>query len=295
MKIKTILNDYLEYAQFYLVKETVRGYVRDFKLISRALSSLSIINASDIKVDTIDKLNRWLKKNTQKKNSKINDTVSTFIAALNHAKIDLSGVRLLRLKDDTVGYRPIPENELIELIDYLKSLDLKHTNNKSWALCVFLMLDTGVRLDELLNIKTKNIDLHNQNILLEKTKTSKKRIVPFGDLSYDILMKNYKASREYLVWNYYANIRMSKNSFFKFLSRTSDHLQLTSGAITSHRFRKTFATRLLRMGCPITTIQKLLGHTDIRTTMIYLEIDDVMLQNDYLEYYSYHKIKKVEI
>lgn len=59
--------------------------------------------------------------------------------------------------------------------------------------------------------------------------------------------------------------------------------------IHPHRLRKTFATKLLRNGCPLTTISKLLGHKDIRQTMKYLQIDQVMLERDYNHFYPYSK------
>ena len=43
---------------------------------------------------------------------------------------------------------------------------------------------------------------------------------------------------------------------------------------TLHKFRHTYATRLLESGCDIVTVQKLMGHSDIETTRQYLNPDE---------------------
>ena len=49
-----------------------------------------------------------------------------------------------------------------------------------------------------------------------------------------------------------------------------------------HTFRHSFATHLLQSGYDIPTVQKLLGHTDVRTTMVYLHV----LEKDKIEVVS---------
>ena len=51
-----------------------------------------------------------------------------------------------------------------------------------------------------------------------------------------------------------------------------------------HRFRRTGATLALRSGMPITTVQKLLGHNNIETTQIYLDISDDELEQAHKKY-----------
>lgn len=51
-----------------------------------------------------------------------------------------------------------------------------------------------------------------------------------------------------------------------------------------HRFRRTGATMALRTGMPITTVSKLLGHSSIETTQIYLDIPDAELEQAHAKY-----------
>ena len=47
---------------------------------------------------------------------------------------------------------------------------------------------------------------------------------------------------------------------------------------TLHKFRHTYATRLLESGCDIVTVQKLMGHSDIDTTRQYLNPDEALMR-----------------
>lgn len=50
-----------------------------------------------------------------------------------------------------------------------------------------------------------------------------------------------------------------------------------------HKFRRTFATRALRNGMPITTLSKLMGHEKIETTMLYCQIDNSQIKMSYMQ------------
>ncbi len=52
--------------------------------------------------------------------------------------------------------------------------------------------------------------------------------------------------------------------------------------VSPHRLRHTFATQLLNVGCKVTSIQKLLGHTNVNTTMTYARAFDNTIMLDYL-------------
>ena len=98
-----------------------------------------------------------------------------------------------------------------------------------------------------------------------------------------------KKKPPYLIWNYAKNERLNRNSIFYFMDKVDENIETDGFKIHCHRLRKTFATKLLKIGCTVTTIQKLLGHIDIKMTMIYLEIDNTMLEDHYNKFYPYKK------
>ena len=64
----------------------------------------------------------------------------------------------------------------------------------------------------------------------------------------------------------------------------------TGVKVTSHRLRHTFATQLLNAGCQVTSIQKLLGHKRLNSTMVYARVHNRTVADDY--YAAMAKIEK---
>jgi integrase len=73
---------------------------------------------------------------------------------------------------------------------------------------------------------------------------------------------------------------LKDNRFSERLRRVGKKALLS---ISSHRLRHTYATQLLNVGCRITSIQKLLGHTSLSTTMIYAQAFDQTIMFDYFQ------------
>ncbi|MBI9010015.1 MAG: tyrosine-type recombinase/integrase [Tenericutes bacterium] len=281
-ELKCLFNMYLEHIKKYKAYNTYMYYKKDFKVLGRALLDLGITSPKHIKNDLFEVLTDWLLKNTNKKNSKINDTISSFITVLNFYSIKYP--RRFKLRDDTISFKVLSNEEYSRLISLVKSMDLKYCNNLVLVMGILLSLDTGVRLTELLEIKTKNVDLSSRSIYLEHTKNGIPRYVLFGNLSEKYVSKVLRYKQKYLMWNINSDMRVSRTVIYKFYNKLNAQLHFQYN-LHPHRLRKTYATRLLKKGCPLTTISKLLGHKDIKQTMIYLEIDYNMLKIDYDLYY----------
>lgn len=286
MKIIQLINDFLDKTLLYRKEGTYNYYLKVSKSIIKALEYNNLICVNDLDKDSQKNILIYFKKETTKKNSQINADIGFLYSVLNYSNLDHKLTPFTKLPDDTTPFRALDDHTLKELVNWLYSLDINESNNLSWKLTIFLMLESGMRMNEILNVKTSNIDLETNSILLEKTKSGVNRIVFFDVLSKDLIIKAMNKNKEYLIWNYNKQEKMKRAGLFYFFNIIDRDLKPYK-KITSHRLRKTFATRLLRNGCPLTTIQKLLGHSDIRMTMKYLEIDRAMIENDYFVHYPY--------
>ncbi len=142
---------------------------------------------------------------------------------------------------------------------------------------VELLFATGMRISELCNLKTTDIDLKT-GIIKVFGKGSKERIIQICNPDIKSLLKKYL--------KLYANHIEDDKCFFinrlgKPVSTQSVRLMLRqyvqkssiSKNITPHTFRHTFATLLLEENVDIRYIQGMLGHSSINTTQIYTHIN----------------------
>jgi len=127
-------------------------------------------------------------------------------------------------------------------------------------LCLFLWM-SGVRISEAITIKKKDIDFENELMTAKwlKSKKYKKRVVP---LHHNLLqmLRIYTASKnlEDLIFP------ISRQRAFQITKKYMN--------ISPHQLRHSFAVNWLICGCDIVTLHRILGHTNIKTTMEYLKI-----------------------
>lgn len=136
------------------------------------------------------------------------------------------------------------------------------------------MIFTGIRKTELLNLELCDVDLERRVLAVRRGKGGKDRLLP-------ILPQLHEALRPYLEVR---NASSHSNSPFFFIGRDSNgripdvvlrrairKLRSKSGIyFAPHMLRHTFATLMLQGGCDVFSLSKLMGHSDIKTTTIYL-------------------------
>lgn len=149
-----------------------------------------------------------------------------------------------------------------DVVDKLLSVCIS-TRDK---LVILLPLTTGMRGIELARLRWIDIDWENNMIHLdgERTKTGKSRSLPLRE-DVKKLLAEFTAKRVYVFPSRTGDPRKLQTAFNGIVRRAELYPKPTL-----HALRHTFATLLLRSGLDIYSVQKLMGHTQISTTTIYL-------------------------
>ncbi len=132
---------------------------------------------------------------------------------------------------------------------------------------ILVMIYTGMRIGELLDLKKKNIDLIEQTIIIEISKTSAgtNRIIPIHPRIKNLIQKRFKYSNSsYLINNRQNNGNISYSHFIgNLFNPIMSELKMNH---TPHDCRHTFATRLNDAGGNATAIKKMIGHESFALT-----------------------------
>jgi integron integrase len=190
---------------------------------------------------------------------------------------------------------------------------LRELSGKYFVIAV-LLYSAGLRLDECLRLRVKDVDFELQQILVRDGKGRKDRYVPLARRAADLVRAQIRrvaqlhasdraaghgwaelpsamhrkdpAAGHELAWQYIfpaktlhddaATGRKGRGPLHPTAVQREVKAAVRRSGIpkraTCHTFRHSFATETLRGGCDIRTLQHVMGHRDIRTTMVYLHV-----------------------
>jgi site-specific recombinase XerD len=144
------------------------------------------------------------------------------------------------------------------------------TENLKHRLVIKLFYSSGIRLQELINLKRKDIDFERSVLNVVRGKGNKDRVTLISDgLKLDLLKyySNNIFRTEYVFEG--RNGKYTRKSVQKVLDLAG---RKVGEKVTPHMLRHSFATHLLESGVDIRYIQKLLGHSNLKTTEIYTHV-----------------------
>jgi integrase/recombinase XerD len=150
-----------------------------------------------------------------------------------------------------------------------------------------LLYATGVRVSELVGLKTSDLHLDEQFVTCVG-KGNKERIVPVGEQAVVWIRRYLQSARVDLLHGrksprLFLNARggpLTRVGFWKILKRHGRAANLPR-TLSPHVVRHSFATHLLEHGADLRSIQMMLGHADLSTTQIYTHVLEARLRNVY--------------
>jgi integrase/recombinase XerD len=146
--------------------------------------------------------------------------------------------------------------------------------------CFYLLWHCGLRISEVCSLLVIDVDLSGGRLFIIDSKERKDRVVYMSQTAVEAL-------------RHYLDVRHDPDSGYLFPTH-SGHLKRgglwkrlrhygrqCNVPVTAQRLRHTFASQMLAVGMPMPSLQRYLGHELMDTTMIYAEVSNPMLQQDY--------------
>ncbi len=185
--------------------------------------------------------------------------------------------RIHKIKTKTIVKNVISDEGIEKLRDNCKGI-------RDLAI-IDLLYSTGIRVGELVNLNIEDIDLEGRECVVYGKGDKERRV--YFDAKAKVHLKDYIDSRV-----------DDNEALFVTLDSPHDRLkisgveirlrqlgrQLKLDRVHPHKFRRTMATRAIDKGMPIEQVQKILGHSQIDTTMQYAMVNQTNVKTSHQKY-----------
>ena len=187
--------------------------------------------------------------------------------------------RIHKIKTKSVVKEVISDEEVEKLRDNCSTL-------RDLAI-IDLLYSTGIRVGELVRLNIADIDFESRECIVFGKGDKERRV--YFDAKTKIHLKEYIDSRE----DNNSALFVSLNAPYNRLKISGVEIRLRQlgrrlnlKAIHPHKFRRTMATRAIDKGMPIEQVQKILGHSQIDTTMQYAIVNQNNVKISHQKYMS---------
>jgi len=179
----------------------------------------------------------------------------------------------------------LTEDQAFDLLEWTRNFRYTYKSEKLRSIAIiYTLIFTGIRAQELLNLNVEDIRLDDQSLFVRGGKGKKDRLIPLLDHQHINVLKAYLKDRDRLKRSnprFLLQVRSDKPMTYKALQLLVEKLRKRSGIyFFPHMLRHTFATLMLEGGADLVAIKEMMGHSDIKTTMIYLTATTAHLRSE---------------
>lgn len=173
-----------------------------------------------------------------------------------------------------------------EIAKLLRSFDRSWYADFRAYVLVHTLLDTFGRITETLSLRKDDVDLDGCVVTFTETKSSLYRVVPISKKTARLIRQLIDECKEFdtdYIFLTNAGKPLTGGSARKHLSEAVKRAGMDR-PVTPHLFRHSSATIFLKNGGDVAVLQKILGHSDIRTTLIYAQVLDETMRTQHAAY-----------
>jgi len=286
--MELIIQDFIEYLNSRQVsKNTLLSYERDINQLASYLKGLDkkMFEAAEedlqgyiVYMTTIGKSSATI--------SRCVASMKAFYRYLLKNKLVEENIaeKLLAPKVEKKELSILSVGEVEKLLEQPSNSDLKGQRDKAMLEVLYA---TGIRVTELISLKISDVNVNAGHIKVKKK--NKERIIPVSNTSLKFLKEYVENVRPLLIKteeeeSLFINAngqKMTRQGFWKILKQYKDQAKIEK-ELTPHTIRHSFAVHMLQNGAELKSVQELLGHTDVASTMMYTHVADMKLRDEYL-------------
>jgi site-specific recombinase XerD len=149
----------------------------------------------------------------------------------------------------------------------------------------YLLSEAGLRISEVCDLRLGDVDLAAQRLIVRQGKENRDRTVPLSSALL-VALKAYLPLRGETPTDHLLIYQQQTVRPTLVQGRLYRYGQQAQVKVSPHRLRHTLATRLLNEGMPITSLQRLLGHEKLDTTLVYARVHNETVRRDYEHAYA---------
>lgn len=287
--MELIIQDFIEYLKSRQVsRNTLLSYERDINQLATYFKDIDkkMFDATEedlqkyiVYLTTMGKSNATISRNVASmkafyryllKNKLVEENIALNLTAPKVEKKELSILSV---------------SEVEKLLEQPSSKDLKGQRDKAM---LELLYATGIRVTELVSLTMSDVNVNAGHIKVKKK--NKERVIPVSNTALKYLKEYIENVRPLLIkteeeQSLFINAngqKMTRQGFWKILKQYKDEAKIEK-ELTPHTIRHSFAVHMLQNGAELKSVQELLGHTDVASTMMYTHVADLKLRDEYLK------------
>lgn len=281
MKFEEAANNYLKQVK---VKDSKNTYIKLKGYFKRICDFMGEMECADINKNTLLDLILHRRKIYPEISNKTLNIYVLYVQVILREELDII-IPFKKLKEETKIPQILSESVINKVYKYLDKVGTQETRRNK--IMFMMLLDTGLRIGELLNVTIHDIDFSNNIVKATHTKTKAHRQVLITDNTKELLLEYAAVNRidNHIFINLSTREMIHDDSIQTICQRIQEKAKIKQ-SITPHKWRHTFASRFIDNDGNQFVLMKLLGHRKITTTQIYVQVSMKKVKEEYLRIFK---------